>query len=164
MLWRYRYALRATSKSSRCRIADESDGNLTLTKSRITHGITSYWKVWYNNINTLKVSICVSIYLFVFVLLLDQWTESLQICTDDQGCIRECIEKFWWPYVQYQGLQRSKGQQTLYSQYRRNRVRPYQRCAVIYFHGLFKLLFFDVFSHKVTNIRRTESYNLSLER
>ena len=66
---------------------------------------------------------CVSVCLCVRELLLDQWTESRQMCTDHRGCIRECIEKFWWPYVQNQGLQRSKGQQRLYSQYRRNRVR-----------------------------------------
>ena len=34
----------------------------------------------------------------------------------------------------------------------------------MYFRGLFKLLFFHVFSHKVINICRTESYNLSFER
>ena len=42
----------------------------------------------------LRVREVAAVRMSVRELLRDQLTELLQICTDDQGYIRECIEKF----------------------------------------------------------------------
>ena len=101
------------------------------------------------------------------VLHLDQWTESLHICTDGRWCIRECAEIYFGDLMSEIKATRSQKVNKGYDRgfaYKRSLNRAFSAVSVWFFRWTIRTGKFFVFINKVINIYCTDGFNLSMER